>query len=215
MAKTSQEIQQIDARNIPLLQWKDGDIIISPFAMTIECFKTIWKNDKTRDKENAKRHLGYIFFMSGASTLFQRYSEKQLEAKVKNEVGLPDKWKPNQNVLDGIEIYRDMTSTITSALLVAAEENLRDLYVICQQIKAKYQMLSNEKGHSTEQLEQIIKLSTSYITMTEKIPNSIENLEKLKDKVESEKNSKKIRFRGDYKPGAYEIPESDEDNFIE
>ena len=213
--RRSQNLEEVVANNVPLLEWKNGDIAISPFALTIDCFKTIWKSDKSRDKENAKKHLGYIYFMSGASTLFQRYSEKDLDQKVKKEVGLPPRWVPSENIKNGIEIYRDITSTITTALLASAEENLRDLFVLSQNVKQKFQELSSQKNNSIDTLEQIIKLSTSYITMTEKIPNSIENLEKLKERVEKERNDKKIRFRGDYKPGSYEIPETDEDDFNE
>ena len=65
---------------------KDNEITISPEILTIECFETLWKSDKSKNKINAYNDFKYIYHLCDFNSPYNNYSqEKRIEA-IKEEV---------------------------------------------------------------------------------------------------------------------------------
>lgn len=100
-----------------LLTYEGYKIKISPEALVLKPFKTIWTRDKTRDKARSTTELGYIYFWADPRSEYQYIIDDELRSEaVKEGLGLPSKWKPDKDLCAAIELYKSFTST--AALLL-------------------------------------------------------------------------------------------------
>ena len=56
-----------------LFKYEGYNLTISEEAMLLKPFKTLWKRDRSRNKENALMELGYIYFMEDPRSDYQVY----------------------------------------------------------------------------------------------------------------------------------------------
>lgn len=112
-----------------LFKYENYKLIIAPEAYALKCFKKLVDRDRTKEKINAMKELAYIYFVYDPRSDFQyEVEETARQIKVKEQIGLDLKWKPDTLVLDAIETYKLLTITTSSLLLQdtrAMIENLR------------------------------------------------------------------------------------------
>lgn len=111
-----------------LFKYEGYNLTISEEAMLLKPFKTLWKRDKARNKENALQELGYIYFMEDPRSDYQVYTDPEERAtQIKLGEGLPASWAPDDKVKEAQEFYAKFK---TAAALLAddirfAIDNLR------------------------------------------------------------------------------------------
>lgn len=73
---------------LDLFTIEDNQLIVSPHALMIQPFKTMWEVDDTENKHECRRMFMYIELLCSPkkSNPFHGYSEKERPAKVKQEI---------------------------------------------------------------------------------------------------------------------------------
>lgn len=100
-----------------LFKYEGYRITISEEALLLKPFKTIWKRDKTANKEKALMELGFIYFFCDARSDYQYIvDEDARKESIKEGEGLPKNWEPDAQILEAMEFYN--TFKPTSALLL-------------------------------------------------------------------------------------------------
>lgn len=67
----------------------------------------IWNRDRTKSKELANSELSFIYFLCDPrSEYFDIIDEESKIKNIKEGIGLKDKWKPDEAVLEGIKLYK-------------------------------------------------------------------------------------------------------------
>lgn len=100
-----------------LFKYEGYKITISEEAMLLKPFKTIWKRDKSQNKEKALSELGFIYFFCDIRSDYQYIvDEEARKESIKEGEGLPSDWQPDEVVLEAMRFYN--TFKPTSALLL-------------------------------------------------------------------------------------------------
>ena len=113
-----------------LFKYEGYKITISEEALLLKPFKTIWKRDKSLNKEKALSELGFIYFFCDIRSDYQYIVDEEARmASIKEGEGMPEDWTPDSVVLEAMQFYSTFKST--SALLLEdtryAVEKLRKL----------------------------------------------------------------------------------------
>lgn len=107
-------------------------------AKLLEPFRVILKRDPGKGadkiKEIARKEFAYIYF-SVKKDFFEGYSEEERNKIIKERVALPDRWKPDEVILQCIkELKQDNVSTVDK-LLASAKQNLEDYITLFDEIR--------------------------------------------------------------------------------
>lgn len=113
-----------------LFVYEGYKVRVSPEALMLKPFKTLWTRDKTRNKEKAMMEFAYIYFWADPRSEYQYIIDDDDRNKaVKEGLGLPAKWKPDKDVQKALDLYASFTTT--AALLLQdtryAVDKLRQL----------------------------------------------------------------------------------------
>ena len=100
-----------------LFKYEGYKITISEEALLLKPFKTIWKRDKSLNKEKALSELGFIYFFCDIRSDYQYIVDEEARmASIKEGEGMPEDWTPDSVVLEAMQFYSTFKST--SALLL-------------------------------------------------------------------------------------------------
>lgn len=100
-----------------LFKYEGYKITISEEALLLKPFKTIWKRDRSQNKEKALMELGFIYFFCDIRSDYQYIvDEDARKESIKEGEGLPKDWEPDDVLLEAMKFYN--TFKPTSALLL-------------------------------------------------------------------------------------------------
>lgn len=164
-----------------LFQLRNYEVIFDPQTMMIDVFAAI--RDKNKNEDLTYKELSFIWFYTDIRSDFQSILDDKLRMdEVKSRISLPSDWKPSQEVLDAIEVYKDYSHTPSSGLYNASIT------------AAKF--IESKLGNPGTLLEEkdskdnpLYKLDT-VLTMIGKIPDVMEKLHKAREQVVKELESK-------------------------
>jgi len=107
--------------------------VLSPACRNIEFLKKIYTRDNgfvtsrngksTRVKEVATKEIAYIYFTISKKH-YQGYKGKQRDDKIKERLGLPKTWQPDELIEEAIGYFKEDTSNTQRRLLDTLESNL-------------------------------------------------------------------------------------------
>ena len=100
-----------------LFKYEGYKITISEEALLLKPFKSIWKRDKSPNKDKALSELGFIYFFCDTRSDYQYIIDEEARIQsIKEGEGMPSDWTPDALVLEAMEFYN--TFKPTSALLL-------------------------------------------------------------------------------------------------
>ena len=101
-----------------LVKFDNWKLVITEEALLVSAFAALWKRDKSKDKSNALKDLGIIYFLCDPRSdyMFITDYEERLES-IKTQEGLPKNWKPDETVLKAMKVYKHLIQTTSSLLL--------------------------------------------------------------------------------------------------
>ena len=90
-----------------LFKYEGYNLTISEEALLLKPFKTIWKRDRSKNKEIAQMELGYIYFMEDPrSDYVSQTTDRQVrEEKIREGEGIPDSWSADAKVQEAMTFY--------------------------------------------------------------------------------------------------------------
>ena len=170
-----------------LVKFDNWKLVITEEALLVSAFAALWKRDKSKDKSNALKDLGIIYFLCDPRSdyMFITDYDERLES-IKTQEGLPKNWKPDELLLKAMKVYKHLTQT-TSALLLEDTRALIDK--IRQQMKEIDLNATDDKGKPlytlntvTATVKQLPSLSIDVRTAEEALSKELEDMGRMRGK---------------------------------
>jgi len=155
---------------------KDNEITISPEILTIECFETLWKSDKSKNKINAYNDFKYIYHLCDFNSPYNNYSQ---EKRIKEEVVGNKEYEASEQVQQACKIYKGLKETPIERLF--------------NSVKDKIEEMSDYLKENTLDGESV----TPVLKIMDSISKVISQYKTLESAVKSEKETTAIKNRGD------------------
>lgn len=164
-----------------LVKFDNWKLVISEEALLVSAFAALWKRDKSKDKSNALRDFGIIYFLIDPRSdyMFLTDFNERLE-RIKLQEGLPKNWKLDKEMLRAIEVYKDMTIT-TSSLLLEDTKALIDK--VRDQMKEIDLTKTDDKGKPLYTLNTITSTIKQIPQLSKDLRDAEEALKKELDEV--------------------------------
>jgi hypothetical protein len=149
-----------------LFQIVNWQLEIKPEAFTIVAFKDILDRDKSKNKVVALQELAYVYHMADSlSPYASSLNEDERSARILKDVIQVKKWQPDDKVLKGIEVYKELEETVTSKFLESMKIGL-------SKIDNYIRTLEEADGTDIKRISDMIATSTNTV-------KSVRELEKL------------------------------------
>ena len=101
-----------------LIKYDGADFSIADEVFLLPSFRELFKQDKSRKKDDFLKHIGFIWFMCDPrSPYLYLTNEGEREAEVRKQEGFGEDWKPSKLVRDAMAQYRTAVVTTQSLLL--------------------------------------------------------------------------------------------------
>lgn len=106
-----------------LFKFENFQLTITEEALLIKAFRDLWERDDSNSKEKFFMEMGYVYFVYDPRSDFMFIvDEEDRIPKVKEEVGIPEDWEPDDLVLKAIKIYKLLTTTVSSDSIDSARK---------------------------------------------------------------------------------------------
>ena len=106
-----------------LFKFENFQLTITEEALLIKAFRDLWERDDSKNKEKFFMEMGYVYFVYDPRSDFMFIvDEEDRIPKVKEEVGIPEDWEPDELVLKAIKIYKLLTTTVSSDSIDSARK---------------------------------------------------------------------------------------------
>lgn len=142
--------------------------------LNIPALKVLWDRDKTKDKDNAKKELSYVYYLADYHSPYQNIPEEMRSDKIREEFIKDKKWKEDKEVQEAIKIYMELQETATMRLLKSAR-------IAVDRLADYFKESEPEDKNYTSNLEKLGKI--------------IESINKLDQQVKKEQTDE-TRIRG-------------------
>lgn len=157
-----------------LFKYNDYKVDVNPEALMLKPFKTLY--DKTEDKEKVKLLFAYIYFFADPrSDYMYIVDEDDRMEEIKQGLGLPNKWKPDDTLNKAIEFYKSF-KPMTAMLLEDTYASVDKLRTFLREIDLNEKDDKGKAVYSPNQITSTIKL----------IPALVKDLKEAEKTINSE-----------------------------
>lgn len=174
-------------------------------VLAIEVFNKISK----RKKGNVPiKEIAYIYHMCNPSSPYYNYSESDRQGKLIKDLfdGVVKDWKPDSLIEEAIKVYKDNIKTpslhVVDTMLNSLHECNDIVSEITKQLKEDLKAgkhktgINNKRGQIVSGVELMLNDLTSLLKVSKEIPSHIDQLEKLYEKLQSERSKVASRVKG-------------------
>lgn len=173
-----------------ILELVNNNLVISPVAIDLTFFNTLWVRDKSKDKSKAIQDIKYIFYSVNFKSPFFKFPPNQREGLIKSDIIGMKNYKPDEEVNRSLEAYKQYyiktypTISLFESVLLALDN-----------MQKFFKGLDYEEFTATD----IVRIQDSVIRM----PKLQEAVQAAYDNCKKEQSTS-IRARGDYKAKLFE-----------
>ena len=166
---------------------KDWELVVSEEAWALAPFSKILKRDKTKGKELAMKEMIFIYFYCDIKSNYLLMKDAEKVEEIKHDIGLPEKWKVDDIIKDGIKLYKKEKSIIEQ-LYLQALQSASDVGDYLGNTKE----LLNERDMHGKPVYDIAKITTAL----DKVPKIMSNLKLAFNEVVKEKEDNENKKKG-------------------
>jgi len=130
-------------------------VTFSPIVLNIEKFKKLITRDKSKDKEVSLKELSFIYFYSDIKSDYMYITnDGERSTEIIKDLSLPKGWKIDSVMQDAINLYKEKSTTVNSALYSSA---CSAAFEISEYLKDTRQLLEErtEKGAAVTNINTI------------------------------------------------------------
>lgn len=168
--------------NIFQLNENTYKVEFSPQALLLKPFREIWDNDKSKDKENATKELGYVYFMCDQrSDHMYILDQDERHEVVSSAMELGPNWIKPTYIDDAMDFYLEMSTTTSTMLLNSTRNAIQKISHFLDVIDP------NERDKNTGKPVFGINTITGAI---EKVPKLVKALAEIEKEIIKEKAAK-------------------------
>ena len=162
-----------------LLEYKDYKVSPTSEAVLVRPIRKMYNSDRTKTKESFMQQLAYLYFMvDPRSPYIEIPDEDDRKAEICKQEGLPENFRPSQDLLSAMEIYEKLTIT-SSKRLHEATRTAAD--ALKEELESSKELLSER----TDKGARVTK-PNDIIAVMERLLKVIPQLQDLERKVDSE-----------------------------
>ena len=186
---------------------RDGELVLdSDEILTIPQFAKIYKNDKTKDKQNAFKRFAYIYQMCDYKSLPNQegYSEKEAHKYSVEVADLPADYRPSSDVVAAMKEYKKMRYNVLRESVLELKKSFKTIINVIGNARVRLNdNINNDMDGKTEEeknaiIAASIELITKLISLSTSLNKQIEELGKTLAKIHKEETeSKEGIVRGD------------------
>jgi hypothetical protein len=169
--------------------------VISPPALAIQEFNTIWVADTTTRKDNAIKELSFVYFMCDPNSPYIAYSDAKRIEKIKSDIIRDPEYKLSERIARAMAKYEELliTSSPTLSMLKSAQRAITKIQDFFDTVE-----VANDKTGT--------KMATLIKTLAS-LDGVVRGLASLEQKVSLETDTS-ARSRGGGFIGSRELPPS-------
>ena len=173
-----------------LLELRNNILTISPEALVISEFRTIWERDKSKGKEKALQELAYVYHTTDFQSIYRNYHSSTRENKIRIDIFGSRDWQPDMCIIQAQMKYKELQTTLSMELLNDAEtglEKLRDYF--------RDAHFDDDEG----------KAAKNFIANIKQLGDIVKGMKSLREEVEKELVDA-MQIRGGSTIGNRELP---------
>jgi len=141
-----------------LFEMNDGMLIVSPEALGITVFNTLWTRDKTKTKKKALDEFSYIYFFCDFKSDFaDLVNEKERHDAIVDSVIENKAWTPDPVVKAAMQLYLERSSTVTSTMLDDAKQAVSKISTFIRSVNLLERDKNDKPIHSAKGVAAVIK----------------------------------------------------------
>lgn len=176
---------------------KDWELHIDPIAWGYKPFEAILKRDKTKGKQIALKEMQFIYNFADIKSDFMYLTDEEERAKeIRDDVGLPEKWKMDATMQVAVDFYKERSVTITGELYAAALCSASDVSDYLKETKALLKE-RDDKGKPVNSL-------SSITTALKQVPIIMKDLKSAYTELIKEKEIAGSKSSGSKQHGFFE-----------
>ena len=162
-----------------LLKFENYEVTPTAEALLIKPIRRLYNSDRSKGKERFMQQLSYLFFMVDPRSTYSYIVDlEEREKQIILQEGLPENFKPSQDLKDAMEMYEKHTVTSSTKLLESTRVAVDALSEELLTTQAKLQERT-DKGAAVYKMNDIM-------ASLERVLKLIPQLQELERKVESE-----------------------------
>jgi hypothetical protein len=176
--------------------------VISPELRLVPQFKKIIQRDKDRFKRKALDELAYIYFMCDYKSPYSNQSVVDKEDQITRSLKLlGEGYKPDQDVIEGMDVYLKFQETPSIKALRSTKEALINASKVIDVMNE--QVSDAMKDPDNRDMVTAVDTLEKLLILSEKLPKTINTIVALEEKVQKEQHENS-KLRGGGKAGLYE-----------
>ena len=192
---------------------KSGNISINRVEVALhDCFNKILRRDRGtggdsqgKKKQQAFKELTYIYQIADVLSIPNRhgYSDKEREVYAKEIAGLEPTWKPDNTMLEAIDVYRDEQKDISHDVILELLRTFRLTKTVLSKVRQNIEKKLLTDAMNNDVANELLGLVNTSIKYGRDIPILTKELNKALTEIQSTIES------GDLMRGSkVEVPDS-------
>lgn len=168
---------------------KNWELTVREEAWGLTPFAKILKRDKTKDKSKALKDMLFIWLYSDIKSDFQYITNTEERINIiKKEINLPNNWKFDDLIKDGIRCYEEHSMTVIQKLY---NQSLKSASAIGDYLENTKSLLE-ERDNNNKPIYDIAKITSA----NDKVPRLMANLKAAYKEVVKEQEDMDNRKKG-------------------
>lgn len=185
------------------------ELLIPDELLPLKVFERLIKKPRKKTDAPAIKELNYIYHMCNPASNYFNYNENEERHNKLVKDLFNEDWKISKEVNDAMVEYRELIKTpslhVVDTMLGSLHECNDIVSEITKQLKEDLKAgkhksgINNKRGQIVSGVEMMLNDLTALLKVSKEIPNHIDTLEKLFEKLKSEQTKSTSRVKG----GAY------------
>lgn len=176
-----------------MLTLENNKVVIEPAGLMVLPYKEIWNADVSDKKEQALKELAFVYYTCDFKSPYQSYKDIEINDKVKEALGFPEKWHIPERVSNAQEYYKKLQETRSLKFVQGARNAIDKMIIFFENVDFT---LLDDKGQPVYKITDLVRTIKDANAM-------LEGLKKLEDLVKTEIQTKNTA-RGGFEIGDYE-----------
>lgn len=109
---------------IKIIDLKDGKIIVAPECLVIEPFKSVYENDKSKNKVESFKVMQYVWFYSAFKSPFFQHSSADRHKLITELIIKDKKFVVTEQIKECIAVFEKIFTTPAMKLFRSVQESI-------------------------------------------------------------------------------------------
>lgn len=162
-----------------LIDFDGQDFKIADEALLIRPIRDLFRKDKSKSKEEFWKQMSYLWFMCDPRSTYQYIvDEGDRTLEIIKQEGLGLDWKPSQQLLEAMNIYKRHVITTSALLLADMRSSIEDVRYILRELGKQARRENADDDDDPVALDKILPVMTKSIKEIPELAKALVEAEK-------------------------------------